>query len=47
MYATFGNHLAFFVKLECAVKKTFVVETRKCWATYPTTVYWERYTCPS
>ena len=22
MHATFGNHLAFFVKLECAVKKT-------------------------
>ena len=47
MHATFGNHLAFFVKVECDEKKTLVVETRKCRATYLTTVYLERYACPS
>jgi hypothetical protein len=38
MYATFGNHLASFVKTGMCCNETLVDVTRKCRATYLVTV---------
>ena len=40
MYTTFGNHLASFIKLECADNETLVDVTRKCCVTCLMIVCW-------
>ena len=44
MYATFGNHLAFFIKLECADNETLFDVTRKCRVKCLVFICWVRIT---